>query len=91
MKKLLLSVFAALALSYGVQAQKTKTTVKQQVKTEKKAADKVSSEKKAETKKIVTDSKGTVLKKDGTPDKRYKKKVKIKKDGTPDRRYKENK
>ena len=31
-----------------------------------------------------------VLKKDGTPDKRYKegKRVKLKKDGTPDRRYK---
>ncbi|WP_392437008.1 hypothetical protein ACF3N7_08625 [Cruoricaptor ignavus] len=31
------------------------------------------------------------LKKDGTPDKRYKENKKLKKDGTPDRRYKENK
>lgn len=32
------------------------------------------------------------LKKDGTPDKRYKEnKVHLKKDGTPDKRYKENK
>lgn len=31
------------------------------------------------------------LKKDGTPDKRYKQNKKLKKDGTPDRRYKENK
>ncbi len=37
---------------------------------------------------------GTVLKKDGTPDKRYsiaKNKVPLKKDGTPDKRFKENK
>lgn len=31
------------------------------------------------------------LKKDGTPDKRYKENKKLKKDGTPDKRYKENK
>lgn len=31
-----------------------------------------------------------ILKKDGTPDKRYKANKKLKKDGTPDKRYKEN-
>ncbi|SIQ67454.1 hypothetical protein SAMN05880574_12033 [Chryseobacterium sp. RU37D] len=31
------------------------------------------------------------MKKDGTPDKRYKENKKLKKDGTPDKRYKENK
>jgi hypothetical protein len=31
------------------------------------------------------------MKKDGTPDKRYKENQKLKKDGTPDKRYKENK
>lgn len=31
------------------------------------------------------------LKKDGTPDRRYKENKKLKKDGTPDKRYKENK
>ena len=31
------------------------------------------------------------LKKDGTPDRRYKANKKLKKDGTPDKRYKENK
>ena len=44
--------------------------------------------------KAATD-KGVVLKKDGTPDKRYKnsdaKTGPLKKDGTPDLRYKENK
>jgi hypothetical protein len=32
-----------------------------------------------------------VMKKDGTPDKRYKENKNLKKDGTPDKRYKENK
>ena len=31
------------------------------------------------------------MKKDGTPDKRYKENKKLKKDGTPDKRYKVNK
>lgn len=31
------------------------------------------------------------VKKDGTPDKRYKENKHVKKDGTPDKRYKENK
>lgn len=31
------------------------------------------------------------VKKDGTPDKRYKENKKLKKDGTPDKRYKEHK
>jgi hypothetical protein len=31
------------------------------------------------------------LKKDGTPDKRYKENKHLKKDGTPDKRFKENK
>lgn len=31
------------------------------------------------------------MKKDGTPDKRFKENKKLKKDGTPDKRYKENK
>jgi hypothetical protein len=32
-----------------------------------------------------------VMKKDGTPDKRYKANQNLKKDGTPDKRFKENK
>ncbi|MEG0760801.1 hypothetical protein [Chryseobacterium sp.] len=31
------------------------------------------------------------MKKDGTPDKRYKENQKLKKDGTPDKRFKQNK
>lgn len=33
---------------------------------------------------------GKHLKKDGTPDKRYKENKHLKKDGTPDKRFKEN-
>jgi len=33
----------------------------------------------------------TPVKKDGTPDKRYKANKNLKKDGTPDKRFKENK
>lgn len=50
---------------------------------------------KSESGKVATKpSAGTVLKKDGTPDKRYKQKPDagpLKKDGTPDKRYKSNK
>jgi hypothetical protein len=61
---------------------------------------KATTEKKAPAKKddAGKDTKGTKLKKDGTPDMRYKenkdaakKQGKTKKDGTPDMRYKENK
>lgn len=38
-----------------------------------------------------TTKSATHLKKDGTPDKRYKENTHLKKDGTPDKRYKENK
>lgn len=38
-----------------------------------------------------TSKSATKLKKDGTPDKRYKENQKLKKDGTPDKRYKVNK
>lgn len=41
--------------------------------------------------KEATKSEGVKLKKDGTPDKRYKGSQHLKKDGTPDMRYKENK
>lgn len=40
---------------------------------------------------VKTNSPKVVLKKDGTPDKRYKTSQHLKKDGTPDKRYKANK
>ena len=53
--------------------------------------------KKAKSDSAKTSSAGVVLKKDGTPDKRYKNAPSaaaagpLKKDGTPDKRYKANK
>lgn len=38
-----------------------------------------------------TSTGGMKMKKDGTPDKRYKENKNLKKDGTPDKRYKANK
>lgn len=40
---------------------------------------------------IRKDDDGKKLKKDGTPDRRFKENKKLKKDGSPDMRYKENK
>lgn len=40
---------------------------------------------------VKTTSTSVKLKKDGTPDKRYKSSKVLKKDGTPDKRFKENK
>lgn len=76
MKKIIFALIAVIGFAFNGMAQEVKKTTK----TEKTA--KV--EKKTETK--------VVLKKDGTPDKRFTKqtetKVVLKKDGTPDKRYK---
>ncbi len=87
MKKILIAIIALFGFTLTTVAQadakktikKTETVVK---KTEK------------DGKTIISKTKETkvVLKKDGTPDKRYKnaevKNVVLKKDGTPDKRYK---
>jgi Flp pilus assembly protein TadB len=76
MKKVFLAVLAILGFAFTTSAQQG--TPKKAQKTEKTVVVKTT-----ETK--------TVLKKDGTPDKRYKQnektKVVLKKDGTPDKRY----
>ena len=88
MKKILFT--AALALAFGLtQAQQVKTTT-----TKKETPSKTMVAKKTEAKsgdKKVEVKKDIVLKKDGTPDKRYKNAKHLKADGTPDMRYKENK
>lgn len=88
MKKLILSLVFLLGFTMMTSAQQitTKTVKKTETKT------KVKAETKAAKTKTTTNSK-VVLKKDGTPDKRYKKTITVvtKKDGTPDMRYKENK
>ncbi len=68
-----------LVLSLNAGAQQTKTAAKPADKKEVKATSSKPSE-----------VKGPV-KKDGTPDKRYKSNKKLKKDGTPDKRYNVNK
>lgn len=70
-------------LGFGLIPAQQKTAVKKTTKTTKTTKAKAVTPTKAPA--------GTVLKKDGTPDKRYKSSQKLKKDGTLDRRYKENK
>ncbi|MBS7788152.1 hypothetical protein KIH23_12665 [Flavobacterium sp. CYK-55] len=81
MRKLILAAVALLGFTLSTQAQEAKKATQQVKKEVKKATDKASKDAKV------------VLKKDGTPDKRYKqaKEVVLKKDGTPDKRYKQNK
>jgi len=100
MKKLILSI-AFLGLGVAVLNAQTpaakpaapKSEVKQAApKAETKKSDTPAADAKA-TQEKKTDANGTVLKKDGTPDKRYKGAPKgpMKKDGTPDKRFKANK
>jgi len=81
MRKIFLTVLAVLGFALTASAQEvTKKTVK---KTETKIVKKDDGNGAKKT--------TVVLKKDGTPDKRYKKTTTVlKKDGTPDKRYKEN-
>lgn len=90
MKKICILILALLGFSltsFAQQSPKITTT-----KTET-----VAQKAKKDGKKVITKTVETkvVLKKDGTPDKRYKKtkveKIVLKKDGTPDRRYKNSK
>ncbi len=81
MKKFLTAMSIILGLGFATAQQvapATKTTTTKAVKPVKAA----------ETKAAKPAQK---LKKDGTPDKRYKENQKLKKDGTPDKRYKVNK
>lgn len=112
MKKVITLCMAAMFLvATAMSAQTAATPAKKDVKKEAKKADaKVTTTKKDVTKEVKkTDVKATKattttaasaqhLKKDGTPDKRYKENKAaatttkhLKKDGTPDMRYKENK
>jgi len=92
MKNLLTALSLVLGLGFA-SAQST------QPSTAKQAPTKVSQEAKKDAKVATapattastTKPSSMKLKKDGTPDKRYKENQKLKKDGTPDKRYKENK
>lgn len=84
MKKLLSAMSIVLGLGLAT-AQQTAPAVKTATHTTVKA---VKTSKPAATATAATTAK---MKKDGTPDKRYKENKKLKKDGTLDKRYKENK
>ena len=81
MKKFLTAMSIVLGLGFATAQQAvpaTKSTVQKTTKTVKAA-------------KPTAAKPAVKLKKDGTPDKRYKENQKLKKDGTPDKRYKTNK
>lgn len=86
------NLLAALMLTFGIGAATAQTTApaakaKASIqKTEKKATKSVE----AQAAKVAN-TPDVKLKKDGTPDKRYKANKMLKKDGTPDKRYKANK
>lgn len=84
MKKLSSLLLALMLMVSGISfGQTTKAAGTKVVTTQNKQTKEV----KKETGKT---SSAATLKKDGTPDKRYKTNKKLKKDGTPDKRYKEN-
>lgn len=84
MKKLLTALSVVLALGFANAQQTAPSASKTQTTSAKKQ---VKPEKKAKAAKPTT-SAGVKMKKDGTPDKRYKNAKHLKKDGTPDKRYK---
>lgn len=98
MKKLItaMSLLIGLGLANAQQAQPAKST-SQPVKAvkvnqhKKEMPAKAEADKKVKTVSVNSENSGVKLKKDGTPDKRYKKAKHLKKDGTQDKRYKENK
>ncbi|SHK27873.1 hypothetical protein [Epilithonimonas mollis] len=85
------NLLTALLLTLGVGVATAQTTApaatkKQTQKTEKKATKSIE----AQAAKVAN-TPDVKMKKDGTPDKRYKANKMLKKDGTPDKRYKANK
>ena len=84
MKKLFtaLSVVLGLGLASAQQVATTKPSVPPA------KGQKMQTAKNAKASNPTTPTSGIKLKKDGTPDKRYKTNKGLKKDGTPDKRYK---
>jgi L-cysteine desulfidase len=92
MKKLILCLIAVLGFAFGANAQVVaKKTVKANTTVKKTETPAVEKKKTTHTNQKQATKKEVVLKKDGTPDKRYNSSKTLKKDGTPDMRYKVNK
>jgi len=85
MKKLLLSLLASVAICFCTEAQ-TSPANKAKASSEARPVKSTS----AKTQSATVNKQTVVLKKDGTPDKRYASSRKLKKDGTPDKRFKSN-
>lgn len=87
--------FAQTATTAKAVRQTSHKTVVAQSPTGAHAKTEIKSETKTAETKTIANDKGVMLKKDGTPDKRYKATevttTKLKKDGTADKRYKANK
>lgn len=93
MKKLftVLSVVLGLGLASAQQVTPTKTTItppQAKMQTAKPVVTKTTVAKPTVAVKSVKTNTAVVMKKDGTPDKRYKANQHLKKDGTVDKRYK---
>ncbi|MGV4414981.1 hypothetical protein [Chryseobacterium sp. T1] len=94
MKNLLTALSLVLGLGFASAQSTHPSTAKQtpvKVSQEAKKAEPAKQAKAVDAKAAPTKSDAVKLKKDGTPDKRYKENQKLKKDGTPDKRYKQNK
>jgi uncharacterized linocin/CFP29 family protein len=88
MKKLSSLLLALMLMVSGISfGQATQSATKAKVVT---TQNKVKKEVKEVKKEVRKATPVVTLKKDGTPDKRYKSNKRLKKDGTPDKRYKEN-
>ncbi len=83
MKKLLLWV-ALLGIGSGTMVAQTPAAAPAKQKTE-------TAKPAPAVKPVATSTSGVALKKDGTPDKRFKQAKHVKKDGTPDKRFSEHK
>jgi hypothetical protein len=91
MKRLILAIAVVICSIGASYAQTTAAKPAQQkTKVAKKTADKTVKDTKTATTAAPAAS-AQPLKKDGTPDKRYKENKHVKKDGTADKRFKENK
>ncbi|NAW52019.1 hypothetical protein GNY06_11785 [Elizabethkingia argentiflava] len=93
------NLLSALAFIVGLGLSTAQTTTPRSIHQTaplKKEVQNVVKETRKETKKALKKAKATTaatkvhLKKDGSPDRRYKSSRHLKKDGAPDRRYKEN-
>jgi ABC-type glycerol-3-phosphate transport system substrate-binding protein len=87
MKKISSLLLALMLMVSGISFGQTTKAAGAKVVTTQSKQTKETKEVKKETTKTAP---AVTLKKDGTPDKRYKTNKKLKKDGTPDKRYKEN-